>query len=120
MKLGVIEEQRPGSLVRDEDIEAVVQAIGLNFRPEKIVLFGSYAGGDPSVDSDLDLLVIMDSDLPRHKRATPIRLLFRPAPCAMDIVVYTPEEVARWNGTVNHIVTEALRSGRTVYERPKH
>ena len=68
MKPGVIEEQRPGSLVRDEDIEAVVQAIGQNFQPEKIVLFGSYAGGAPSADSDLDLLVIMDSDLPRHKR----------------------------------------------------
>ena len=120
MKPVSIEDQRPGALILDEDIEAVVQTIGQNFQPEKIVLFGSYGAGFPSIDSDLDLLVIMDSDLPRHQRATQIRLLFRPAPCAMDIVVYTPEEVARWNGTANHIVTEALRSGRTVYERPKH
>lgn len=41
-------------------------------------------------------------------------------PCAMDILVYTSDEVARWKGTVNHIVTEAFETGRVVYERPKH
>jgi hypothetical protein len=35
----------------------------------------------------------------------------------MDILVYVPEEVARWNGIVNHIITEVMRRGKTVYER---
>jgi predicted nucleotidyltransferase len=83
-------------------------------------VFGSYASGRPTPDSDLDLLVVMETALPRHKRAAPIRLLFRPMPCAMDILVYTPDEVAHWKGTVNHIVTEAFETGRVVYERPKH
>ncbi len=87
------------------------------FSPLKIILFGSYALGDPTPDSDLDLLVVMETYLLRHKRATPIRLLFRPMPCPMDILVYTPEEVNKWKTTVNHIIAEAFRSGRIVYER---
>ncbi len=110
-------QQGPAELLTQEMIDAVTRGIAERFSPYKIILFGSYASGHPTPDSDLDLFVVMDTDLPRHKRATPIRLLFRPAPCAMDILVYTPEEVARWNGTVNHIITEVIRHGTTVYER---
>lgn len=110
-------EQPHNKLIPQETIDAVVQAIARNFSPQRIILFGSYASGQPTPDSDLDLLIIMDSDLPKHKRAVPVHLLFRPMPCALDILVYTPEEVARWYGTVNHIITEALQYGITVYER---
>lgn len=112
-----IVEQHDDKLIPQETISAIVQTIADHFSPQRIIIFGSYSSGQPTPDSDLDLLVIMESDLPRHKRATPIRLLFRPTPCAMDILVYTPEEVAYWNGTSNHIITEALRSGKVVYER---
>ena len=95
----------------------MVQVIVDRFRPQKIVLFGSYASGRPSEHSDLDLLIIMESDLPKHRRAAPIRMLLRPTPCPMDILVYTPWEVEHWRGTANHIITEALSSGRVLYER---
>ena len=110
-------EQPYGKLIPQETIDAVVQAIASNFSPQRIILFGSYASGQPTPDSDLDLLIVMDSDLPTHKRAVPIRLLFRPMPCSMDILVYTPAEVAHWYGTANHIITEALQHGIMVYER---
>ena len=110
-------EQGIGELVSQEAINSIVRAIAERFSPYKIILFGSYASGSATPDSDLDLLVVMDTDLPPHKRATPMRLLFRPVPCAMDILVYAPEEVARWNGTVNHIITEVMRRGKTLYER---
>jgi len=38
-------------------------------------------------------------------------------PCAMDILVFTPEEIAKWNGTVNHIATIAIQAGKVLYER---
>lgn len=114
-----LKEQSFGQLVPQETIREVVLAIARNFAPERIVLFGSYASGQPSPDSDLDLLVIMETDLPRHRRTAPMRLLFKPMPCAMDLLVFTPAEVQKWNGTVNHIITEALRTGKTLYERPK-
>lgn len=117
METASIIEQPYGELISPQTIDAVVERIARHFAPRRIILFGSYASGQPTHDSDLDLLIIMDSDLPRHKRATPIRLLFQPTPCAMDFLVYTPEEIAEWNGTPNHIITEALRSGKVVYAR---
>ena len=99
-------------------IRAVVDTIAERFKPEKIVTFGSCARGEAGPGSDLDLLVIMESNLPRYKRAAPLRLLFDRAPCPMDILVFTPEEVKRWNGTVNHIVTEALEKGVVAYAKP--
>jgi len=115
-----IETQEHGALIPPETIDAVIGTIAARFEPKQIILFGSYASGHPTADSDLDLLLVMDTDLPRHKRATRIRLAFHPAPCAMDILVFTPEEVAHWNGTVNHIITNAFREGRVVYERQEH
>lgn len=114
-----IAEQKTGETVPPEIILAIAEAIVERFDPEKIIVFGSYASGRPTPDSDLDLLVIMETDAPRHKRAVPLHLLFRPTPCAMDILVYTPEEVAYWNGVPNHVVTEALATGKVLYERKK-
>ncbi|MEW6378306.1 MAG: nucleotidyltransferase domain-containing protein [bacterium] len=120
MKATAIKEQRTGALIPSETISAVIRAIAESFSPQKIILFGSYASGHPTPDSDLDLLVIMESDLPRHKRAVPIRRLFRPTPCAMDILVYTPQEAEYWNGVANHIITEVFETGKVVYERPNN
>ncbi|MGH9446230.1 MAG: nucleotidyltransferase domain-containing protein [Terriglobia bacterium] len=111
-----IESQAPGKLISSRTIHAVIDAIAKRFSPYRIILFGSYAMGAPTPDSDLDLLVVMETELPAYKRATPIRLIFDPSPCAMDFLVYTPKEVEYWNGTTNHIVTEILRRGKTVYE----
>lgn len=95
----------------------ITERIRNAFNPERIVVFGSAARGETANGSDLDLLVVMESDLPPHKRATPIRLMFRPSPCPMDILVFTPREVAHWNGAVGHIVTEALRTGKVMYDK---
>lgn len=110
-----VARQGTESIISQETISSVIRAIAENFLPKQIFLFGSCASGNITPDSDLDLLIVMDTDLPHHKRATPIRLLFRPMPCAMDIFVYTPQEVIKWNGTPNHIVTEAMRHVEKVY-----
>jgi uncharacterized protein len=112
-----IAEQKIGYLIPEKTIKSIIQSIAKNCLPEKILLFGSYGSRNASPESDLDILVIMETDLPKHKRATPIRLLFKPTPCAMDILVYTPEEIEYWNGTPNHIITEIFQSGRIVYEQ---
>lgn len=117
MNAVTLKTKEADSILPDDTIQSVADAIAERFDPEKIILFGSYAEGTPTSDSDLDLLVIMESSEPRHRRATPIRLMFRPMPCPMDILVFTPEEVAYWNGTVNHIITQAINTGRTLYAR---
>ncbi|MCX5860765.1 MAG: nucleotidyltransferase domain-containing protein [Desulfomonile sp.] len=115
-----IPQQEYGYLIPRELIDAVVKGIVDRFSPKKIILFGSYGGeGSPTPDSDLDLLVIMPSDLPAHKRSVQMQLLFRPMPCAMDIFVFTPEEMEKWNGVTNHMVTQALKGGIIVYEETR-
>jgi uncharacterized protein len=112
----MISAQAPGQLISPATIASIIATIQTTFQPDKILLFGSYANGTPTPDSDLDLLVVMKTDRPRNRRSTPIRLLFQPLPCAMDILVFTPAEVAYWNGTVNHIITEAFQTGKVLYD----
>ena len=112
-----LKQQKQGELIASETIEGVAKAIAENFSPEKIILFGSYASGTPTPDSDLDFLVVMDSDQPRYRRPIPLHLIFSPKPCPMDILVYTPEEIRKWNGSVSHIITEAFQLGKVMYER---
>ena len=56
-------------MIIQKQIEEIVKRIVDNYKPEKIILFGSYAYGIPTKDSDLDLLIVKNSSLPRHKRA---------------------------------------------------
>lgn len=112
-----LKRQQYGELISPETIDGVAKAIAENFHPEKIILFGSYASGNPTPDSDLDFLVVMDSDQPRNKRSSSLQLMFQAYPCAMDILVYTPDEVNKWNGVINHIVTIAHKTGSVLYDR---
>jgi uncharacterized protein len=106
-----------GERISNALVEAVVNRIVSGAHPEKVVVFGSCARGLQGADSDLDILVVMRTDLPHHKRGASIRSLFNPQPCPMDILVYTPEEVEYWIGTVNHIITEAFETGKVYYEQ---
>jgi predicted nucleotidyltransferase len=86
--------------------------------PRKIVLFGSRARGEHRPDSDIDLLVIQDSPLPRHRRSIPLYAALADLPIDVDteVVVYTPAEVSEWRNAGAAFVTTALREGRVLYE----
>ncbi len=98
-------------------LEEVVRRIVAAVRPERIVLFGSYAYGTPTAGSDLDLLVIMNSDLPPHKRAALVYRALAGLVIPKDVVVYTPEEVEAWAEVPQAFVTAILRRGRILYEK---
>jgi len=97
--------------------DKIVQKIRSVSDPEAIVLFGSRARGDASEQSDFDLLVIMESDLPRYRRAVPIRKALTDIISRKDIIVYTPSEVNEWRTAGTSIVATALREGRVLYEK---
>jgi len=84
--------------------------------PEKIVLFGSRARGDDNIDSDIDLLVVEHSNLPRYKRAARYRKAVAGLFVAKDIVVWSPEEIEEWKSVPNAFVTTILREGKVLYE----
>jgi len=103
--------------VTEELLQEVVRRILSVGTPYTIVLFGSQARGDARPDSDLDLLIIEDSDLPRYKRAVPyLRALVGLFP-AKDVVVWTPEEVQEWATVPHAFITTALRQGKILYAR---
>jgi predicted nucleotidyltransferase len=87
------------------------------FSPEKVILFGSRAAGTSRADSDVDLLVIMDVDKPPLQRAVAIKKICRPRFVAMDVLVKTPEEVARQLQRGNFFLHQILSQGRVLYER---
>ena len=103
--------------VTDKLLQEVVHRILAVGAPHKIVLFGSQARGDARPDSDLDLLIIEDSDRPRYKRsARYLRALVGLFP-AKDVVVWTPEEVQEWATVPHAFITTALREGQILYAR---
>ena len=99
------------------EIEAVARNIGEAARAERVILFGSYASGMATEQSDVDLLVVAESDLPRHKRSRELYRMIRPHRFAMDIIVYTPQEMRSGSGTPVSFVSQVLREGKPVYVR---
>ena len=100
-----------------ELLDAIVRRIVQVGSPQRIVLFGSRARGNARPDSDLDLLIIEDSDLPRYRRPPRyLKALVGIFP-AKDVVVWTPAEVEAWRNVPTAFITTALREGRTLYER---
>lgn len=102
--------------VADELPEAVAR-LADRLRPEKIILFGSYAYGRPTPDSDVDLLVILETDASATERYLAVSRLLYPRPFPVDILVRTPEEIEQALDTGDFFVREITTQGRVLYER---
>ena len=81
--------KQPVSETLPAAIARMVQAL----HPQKIILFGSYAYGNPTPDSDVGLLVVMHTTVPSNKRYLAVCRLLRPRPFPLDIAVKTPDEL---------------------------
>ena len=86
---------------------------------ERIVLFGSHATGHSEWDSDLDLLVVWQTDLPPLERAVEMRRLLEGIDCPLDIVVYTPDELTYWKQAPSSFASQILAEGTTLYSSPE-
>lgn len=95
--------------------------IAETIQPERIILFGSHARGNPQPDSDVDLLIITTEtygvhNSRRHAMAQLWRLL-ADIPVSKDIVLMSDVEVEQWRTAKNHLVARALKEGKLLYER---
>jgi uncharacterized protein len=104
-------------MVHKDNIKHVARNMAISINAERVILFGSYARGDATEQSDVDLMIIAKSDLPRFKRSRELYKLLRPHPFAMDIVVYTPHEVEKGKKTKVSFVSTVLKEGKTLYVR---
>jgi predicted nucleotidyltransferase len=108
-------------MIQQNEIAQLSQKIIDLIHPEKIILFGSYAYGIPTRESDLDLLVIVkSSNEPRYKRAREIRKhLWGSTSFAKDILVYTESEIAEWRNVKEAFITSIIEQGKVLYENKR-
>ncbi|MBI5304653.1 MAG: nucleotidyltransferase domain-containing protein [Chloroflexi bacterium] len=100
-----------------ETLPKAVRRIVRELRPQKIILFGSYAYGNPTPDSDVDLLVIMESDAPRTERFLAVARLLRPRVFPLDLLVHTPKEIHHSLTHRDFFIQEITSRGKVLYER---
>ncbi|GEM_PF-572569 len=105
------------NLVPPEVIEATVSAIAVKFQPQRIILFGSYAYGTPRPGSDVDLLVVMDTQLSGRAQAVEIDLSVD-RPFALDLLVRTEAEVRERVAGGDFFMQEVVGRGKTKYAHP--
>ena len=101
----------------DAIVATMVERIAERFEPERIILFGSHARGDATAWSDVDLLVVMPDGTDRREAAVNMRHAVGDLPVAKDIVVTTPDHIARRGHIIGTVLLPALREGRVLYER---
>lgn len=99
-------------------IENIVSKIVSAAKPEKVILFGSHAWGQPTRDSDVDLFVIQKSNERRLEREIKLHNAIFPAGIAVDILSYTPEELElAINEHQNLFLEDIVRNGQTLYQK---
>jgi len=105
-------------MLKKNKINEIATQIVKAVNPQKIILFGSYARGHETDESDLDLLIIIkNTDLPPYKRSRIIRKYLRGiTDVPRDIVVYTQKEIEEWASVKFSFISNILTYGKTLYE----
>ncbi len=101
-------------MITPAQIQRVSDEIARQFRPDKIILFGSYAYGTPTEDSDVDLLVVLPFEGRKAKKATEIRLTVR-AGFAMDLIPITPECLQERLAMNDFFLREITEKGKVLH-----
>lgn len=98
------------------DLQEIADRIRNGLQPDKIILFGSHAWGEPTDDSDVDLLVIVpESHEPAHRRAARAHRALRGISAPSDIIVRTRDEMSRINPVRSSLLYRALTEGRALH-----
>lgn len=103
-------------MIIQEQINEITRKIVENFHPKKIILFGSYACGTPTEESDLDLLIIKDSDLPARSQNRTVRKLLAGSRIPVDVIVKTTKEFETYKDIIGTIVYPVHKFGKVLYE----
>jgi len=111
------DEQMTGDKQAEKIIIEIVEKIKRNYRPERIILFGSYAYGTPDRDSDIDMLIIKKTDeRPIDRRVAVARIVSDPKRfIPFEPLVLTPAELDQRIKIGDQFVREILDKGETLY-----
>lgn len=100
----------------EQELARFLRVLEEAYRPERVILFGSMAVGHTEEWTDIDLVIVKETDKPFLERVKEVLLLLRPQ-VGVDILVYTPEEFERLTRERRFFREEILGRGRVVYER---
>lgn len=103
--------------MNDDKIESLKNRIIEFERPETIILFGSYAKGVATDRSDVDILVVSHSSVPRRRREMELRKRLFGSGLSLDIRVLTPDEFSARLQQGSPFLQEVMSSGRIIYQR---
>ena len=104
------------TMVKMRDIQAFANRIAAEFRPQRIILFGSYARGQATRDSDVDLLVIMPFKGKDYRQASRIRRRIE-ASFPMDLLCRTPTTVRQRLAMGDCFMQDVVATGKLLYEK---
>lgn len=102
-------------MLTTNQIDLLRDRIAESLKPEKIYLFGSYALGTATEESDVDLVVVMDSNCAPHQRNVALKRLFPRRNFSLDAFVFTPQEFSRFKDVPGTILYNAVRYGKLLY-----
>ncbi len=99
-----------------DEIKSLANTIIQKFNPDKIILFGSYANGSPASESDVDLLVIVETNKSTWKLSSEIALALDHS-FPLDIIVKTPEQIENRLQNGDFFIEDIFNHGKVIYER---
>lgn len=105
-------------MIEMDAIQDVANRIAEEFDPEQIILFGSYAYGQPTQDSDVDLLVILPFEGRSFYKSLEILKQVNP-PFPVDLLARKPGDTERRYAEGDPLIREALDKGKKLYERDR-
>jgi predicted nucleotidyltransferase len=100
----------------NDELTRFVEMVVREFAPYKIILFGSMAEGKPRLWSDIDIVVVRDTDKNFIDRAMEMQLRFK-SRTGIDLLVYTPDEFKQMSAERLFFQQEILGKGKILYER---
>lgn len=103
----------------DRALARIVKRLVSRFNPDQIILFGSRARGTAHPESDIDLLVVLPLRGSKRAKQVEMRLALHDIRVPKDIIVVTPEEVARQRHVVGTLIKPALQEGKVLYARQR-
>lgn len=99
-----------------EEIKLIINRLKKGYRPEKIILFGSFAHGKINESSDIDLLIVKNtSKNPWERQKEADKFIDHKFP--VDFLVYTPRELKQRQEMRDSFIEEVINTGRVIYER---
>ena len=98
-------------------VDEIIHRIISQYDPDKIILFGSYAFGRPTPDSDIDLLIVKESSQPSLQRRIAIRKIIRNPhrKIPVETLVMTPSEIEKRIEIGDQFIQEIIERGLILY-----